>query len=60
MSNQKFDVTPDIADNFVHAAAHDGKANYVVSGDKHQLDLKHFKGIKIVNPAQMLRRLNVT
>ncbi len=56
----KFDVTSDIADNIVLAAAHDGKANYIVSGDRHLLDLKNFKGIKILNSAQMLRRLNLT
>ncbi len=56
----KFDVTSDIADNIVLAAAHDGKANYIVSSDRHLLDLKNLKGIKILNPAQMLRRLNLT
>jgi uncharacterized protein len=56
----KFDVTSDIADNIVLATAHDGKANYIVSGDRHLLDLKNFKGIKILNPAQMLRRLKLT
>lgn len=55
-----FHVTSDTADNIVLAAAHDGKANYIVSGDRHLLDLKNFKGIKILNPAQMLRRLNQT
>ena len=58
--NSKFDVTSDVADNIVLAVAHDGKANYIVSGDRHLLDLKNFKGIKIMNPAQMLRRPNLT
>ena len=56
----KFDVTPDVADNVVLPAAHDGKANYVISGDRHLLELKNFKGIKILNAAQMLKRLHMT
>ena len=56
----KLNVTPDAADNAVLAAAHDGKANYVVSGDRHLLYLGKFKGIRILNAAQMLKRLHVS
>jgi putative PIN family toxin of toxin-antitoxin system len=58
--NSKFDATPDVADNVVLAVAHDGKANYIVSGDRHLLTLKKFKGIRIVNASQMLTRLRAT
>lgn len=47
-------VAEDPKDNLVLNTAYDGKADYVVSGDKHLKGLKKFKGIKIVNPAQMI------
>jgi predicted nucleic acid-binding protein len=37
--------------------AHDGKADYIVSGDKHLLSLRKFGEIEIVAVAQMLELL---
>jgi len=53
----KFEVVADKSDNSVLATAHDGKADYLVSGDNHLLSLKKFRGIKIVTVDQALRIL---
>jgi uncharacterized protein len=42
-------ITEDPADNKFLACALEAKANYIVSGDKHLLALKHFHGIQIVD-----------
>ena len=34
-----------------------GNASYIVSGDEHLLDLKRFKGVKIVAVDEMLETL---
>lgn len=39
-------------DNVVLATAVAGKADYIVSGDRHLLGLKKYKGIKILPPAE--------
>jgi hypothetical protein len=51
----KFDVIADKSDNLVLATAYDSKADFIVSGDKHLLKLKRFRGIKIVTVDQALR-----
>ena len=53
----KFNVTSDKSDNSILATAYDGKADYIVSGDRHLLQLKRFKGIKIITVAQALNAL---
>ncbi|MFH0978590.1 MAG: putative toxin-antitoxin system toxin component, PIN family [Candidatus Woesearchaeota archaeon] len=54
--HEKFDViTEDAADNRVLECAAAAKADYVVSGDKHLLKRKEFKGISIVNSAGFLK-----
>ena len=51
----KFNVVKeDPDDDAVLGTAFDGKAEYIVSGDKHLLALGEFKGIKIVNITEML------
>ena len=50
-------VTEDPDDNIVLEAAHSGKADYIVSGDKRLLALKDFKEIKIVTVDETLRIL---
>ena len=50
----KFNATPDSGDNAVLATAHDGKADYIVSGDTHLLNLNTFR-IKIVTANEMLK-----
>ena len=53
----KLSVIADTSDNSVLATACDGKADYVVSGDKHLVELKRFRGIKIITVDQALRLL---
>jgi putative PIN family toxin of toxin-antitoxin system len=50
-------IVDDPDDDLVLNAAHLGKADYVVSGDRHLLNLKVFKGIKIVSVKTMLELL---
>jgi putative PIN family toxin of toxin-antitoxin system len=53
---QKVDVVKEKeADNRILECGVEGKANYIVSGDKHLLTLKEYKGMKILSPAQFLR-----
>lgn len=47
-------VKEDPKDDVVLNTAHDGKADYIVSGDNHLLKLRKFRGIRIVNPKEML------
>ncbi len=47
-------VVDDPKDDIVLNTAHDGGADYVVSGDHHLRGLRSFKGIKIVSPNQMM------
>ena len=47
-------VKEDPDDDAIVRAAFDGKADYIVSGDKHLLALKEFKGIKILTIDEML------
>lgn len=41
-------IKEDPQDNKVMATALEGKANYIISGDSHLLNLKNYKGIEIV------------
>jgi putative PIN family toxin of toxin-antitoxin system len=50
-------VAEDPDDDAVLATAREGKARYVVSGDKHLLRMKEFKGIEIVSVKRMLEVL---
>ena len=47
-------VKRDPDDDIFINAAYDGRAGYIVSGDSDLLDLKEFRGIKMVTAAQML------
>jgi putative PIN family toxin of toxin-antitoxin system len=40
------------------AAARSGRAHYVVSGDKDLLDLKAYRGVRVVRPAEFFRVLS--
>lgn len=52
---QKFDVIKeDKDDNKFLEAAVEGKADYIVSGDKDLLRLENFMGIKIISPSEMV------
>ena len=50
-------ITEDPDDNIVLATASEGQAGYIVSGDKHLLKLKEYRGIKIVAVKEMLELL---
>lgn len=50
-------VADDPADNMFLACAIDGRAQVIVSGDHHLLDLKQFRGIPILTARQFLGRL---
>ena len=47
-------IKEDPDDNLILATAVGGRANYIVSGDRHLLDLGEFRGIKIVTVDRML------
>ena len=51
-------VREDPSDDMILRTAHDGRADYIVSGDHHLLSLKEFKGIRIVTVNEMLDLLN--
>ncbi len=51
-------VKEDPDDDIIVRTAYDGKANYIVSGDKHLLAYKEFKGIRIVTIDEMLKELS--
>ena len=50
-------VKQDPPDNRVLECAVGGGASYIVSGDRHLLDLKEYQGIVILNPAGFLAAL---
>ncbi len=45
-------------DNIFLSACYESKADYLVSLDKHLLNLKHFHNTLIFNPKSFLNRLN--
>lgn len=53
----KVEVTRDPDDNKVISAALDGGANYIVSRDKDLLDLKEYRGIRIIIPEEFMKIL---
>jgi predicted nucleic acid-binding protein len=50
-------VKDDPKDDVILGTAYDGEAEYIVSGDRHLLKMGRFKGIRIVNPKQMMKIL---
>jgi hypothetical protein len=55
--NEKIDVVTDPDDNKFIEAALEGKAQYIVSQDKHLLVLKEYRGIKFIHPDKFLKLL---
>ena len=51
-------VVEDPDDDVIVRAAYDAKANYIVSGDRHLLALKEFRGIRILTIDEMLNILS--
>lgn len=52
-------VQDDPSDNKFLECAREGEAEYIVSGDRHLLDLEEFEGIKIVKARELLKILNI-
>lgn len=52
---EKLDIVKDDSDDnkFIEAAI-TGKADFIISQDKHLLNLKEFRGIKIVKPEEIM------
>ena len=50
-------VSDDPKDNHILAAALETACEYIVSGDRHLLDLHEFQGIHIVTPREFLTLL---
>lgn len=66
LSNHSTHVTPktnisaveaDPSDNKFIECALEGKADYIVSGDKHLLNIKEYKGVKILDCTRFLNLL---
>src|SRR3989338_3722261 len=51
----KFDVVRDKKDNKIIECAFDGKSDYIVTGDPDLLELKEFRGIKIIKAKEFLK-----
>lgn len=47
-------ITADLTDNIFLDCAVDGRADYIVSGDKHLLDLGIYKGVQILKAKDFL------
>jgi putative PIN family toxin of toxin-antitoxin system len=50
-------VSEDPDDDQYLAAALEGRAQFIVSGDRHLLDLRTYEGVRIVTPREFLRLL---
>lgn len=53
---QKVNVIKDEPDNRILECADKFRADYIISGDKHLLQLQKYKGVLIITPADYLRR----
>ena len=54
--NKKIEIVKDDPDDnkFIETAL-EGKAEYIVTQDKHLLKIKEFKGIKIITPEEFIK-----
>ena len=50
-------VTPDPGDDMVLSCALEGRADFIISGDRHLTALDAYEGIRIVTPATFLKFL---
>jgi putative PIN family toxin of toxin-antitoxin system len=51
-------IAADPSDNMFIECAVSGEADYIVSGDAHLLDLREFRGIQVLSPAQLLKLMD--
>ena len=56
-SDRRINASPDKADNRFLEAAVAGKADYIISSDRHLLDLKEFEGVEILKPSSFEKEL---
>lgn len=57
--NTKLEIIKrDPDDNKILECAIDGKTDYIISGDNHLLELKEFRGIKIIKTKEILRLIS--
>lgn len=52
-------ITQDPEDNFVLECAYSGGVEYVVSGDKHLLDLRKYRNIRIISVKEFKKLLKI-
>jgi putative PIN family toxin of toxin-antitoxin system len=52
-------IKKDPNDNMILECAVAGNSDYIVSGDEHLLELKEFRGIKIVTPREFVEILEI-
>ncbi|MDI6602973.1 MAG: putative toxin-antitoxin system toxin component, PIN family [Patescibacteria group bacterium] len=50
-------IKKDSSDNKILECALEAKASFVISGDKHLLEVKEYKGIKIISPKKFLSQI---
>ena len=50
-------IADDPSDDMVLACALEGKADYIVIGDHHLLNLRDYQGVQIVSPAKLLKQI---
>ena len=51
-------VKKDSSDNKIIECALEARASFIISGDRHLLELKKYRGIKIISPRGFLSLLN--
>jgi uncharacterized protein len=49
-------IKEDLDDNKILECAKEGKADYIITNDKHLLRIKEFEGINIITPAEFLKK----
>jgi len=50
-------VKKDPKDNKILECALEAQASFIISGDKHLLEIKEYKGIKIISPKELLNEI---
>jgi len=50
-------IEEDPSDDKVLACALESKAGYLITGDRHLLDLKKYEGVRIMSPTQFLKEI---
>ena len=56
---ERLAIIADDPDNRILECAVVGQADFIISGDKHLLNLKNFQGINVVTPAEFLEAIEL-